>query len=185
LRRAAAEVGPSATGVPGHIRRLTIGDGPSSSRLHAVVRASGLGGIAKLSCLRPCVASACAGRSHEKCSPSKAGASGPFVLVWEATWAPRTIEQPLLLRLWPVRQPPVRRPSRDSNVCICGPSRNGRAGCAPVVDWSEYSLKRVYLTNCTSTMPGLDDHAMSATGSSDRADEFERGDGAELSPLAF
>ena len=102
--------------------------------------ASGSGGMASLSCHRPCVASACAGRSHEKWSPSKAGASGALVLVWEPTWPPRTIDQPLLLRLWPVRQPRVRRPSRDSNVCICGPSRNDKAGCAPVVHWSEQSL---------------------------------------------
>jgi hypothetical protein len=102
-----------------------------------------------LSCHRPCVASACAGRSLERWSPSKVGLSGALVLVWEPTWPPRTIEQRLLLRLWPVWQPPVRRPSRDSNVCICGPSRNDRAGCAPVVHWSEQSLKRVYRTSCT------------------------------------
>ena len=70
--------------------------------------ASGFGGMASLSCHRPCVASACAGRSHEKWSPSKAGASGALVLVREPTRPPRTIPQPLLLRLWPGRHPPVR-----------------------------------------------------------------------------
>lgn len=104
--------------------------------------ASGFGGMASLSRHRPCVASAWAGRSHEKWLPSKAGASGVLVLVWEPTWPPRTIDQPLLPRLWPVRQPPVRRPSRDSNVCIFGPSRNDRAGCAQVVRWSEQSLTK-------------------------------------------
>jgi hypothetical protein len=97
--------------------------------------ASGFGGMVTLSCHQPCVASACAGRRHEKWSPSKADASEALVAVWEPTCPPRTIEQRLLLRLWPLRQPPVRRPSRDSNACICGPSRNDRAGCAPVVDW--------------------------------------------------
>jgi hypothetical protein len=74
-----------------------------------------------------------------------AGWSGALVLVREPSW-PRTVEQPLLPQCWPARQLPVRRPYRDSNVCICGPSRNDRAGCAPVVHWSEQSLKRVYLT---------------------------------------
>src|SRR5205809_4012959 len=100
--------------------------------------------MASLSCHRPCVASACEGQSHEKWSPSRADASGALVLVRGPTWPSRTIEQSLLLRLWPVRQPPVRCPSRDSSVCIFGPSRNDRAGCAPVVHWSEHSLKRVY-----------------------------------------
>jgi hypothetical protein len=38
-----------------------------------------------LSCHRPCVASACAGRSLERWSPSKVGLSGALVLVWEPT----------------------------------------------------------------------------------------------------
>src|SRR5206468_12095933 len=62
------------------------------------------------------------------------------------TFSPQTIERPLLLPLWPARQPPLRRPSRDNNVCIFGPSRNDRAGCVPVAHWSEQSLKRVYPT---------------------------------------
>ena len=99
--------------------------------------------IASLSCHRPCGASACAGRNHERWWPSKAGAFGASVRVWESTPSP-TIERSRLLRLGPERQPPVRRPSPDSNVCICGPNRNDKAGCAPVVHRSEQSLKRVY-----------------------------------------
>ena len=153
MRLAAAR---SALQQPGPGPRLSVEDRGRIGRRDGYARgfsASGFGGMASLSCHRPCVASACAGRSHEKWSPSKAGASGVLVLVWEPTWPPRTIEQPLLLRLWPGRHPPVRRPSRDSNVCTCGPSRNDRAGCAPVVHWSEQSLKRVYRTNCTCTAP--------------------------------
>jgi hypothetical protein len=71
------------------------------------------------------------------------GVFGVLVLVWEPTWAPRTIEQPLPLRLWPVRQPPRRRPFADSNICTCGRIHNDRAGCGPVVHWSEQSLKKV------------------------------------------
>ena len=70
--------------------------------------------------------------------------SGAWLPEWELTFSPQTIEQPLLLPLWPARQPPLRRPSRDNNVCIFGRSRNDRTGCVPVVHWSEQSLKRVY-----------------------------------------
>src|SRR3954464_9977116 len=67
--------------------------------------------------------------------------SGAWVLVGGPTSWPQTIERPLLLPLWPARQPPLRRPSRDSNVCIFGRTRNDTAGCVPVVHWSEQSLK--------------------------------------------
>ena len=92
---------------------------------------------------------------------------------------------PPWLRLWPVRQPPGRRPSRDSNACICGPSRNDRAGCAPVVHWSEQSLNK----ECTvpaardrrqsvratrgDTMCGLD-MGIDGVTASDRRSRLER-----------
>jgi hypothetical protein len=83
--------------------------------------------------------------------------SGAWVLVWEPTFSPQTIERPLLLPLWPARQPPLRRPFRDSNACIFGRSRNDRAGCVRVVHWSEQSLKRVYptLRACATPRGGL------------------------------
>ena len=81
--------------------------------------------------------------------------SGAWVIVWELTLSPQTTEPPLLLPLWPARQPPLRRPSRDNNVCIFGRSRNDRTGCVPVVHWSEQSLKRVYSTSARAT-PSLD-----------------------------
>src|ERR1035441_108471 len=110
------------------------------------LRANGFAGMASLSRRRPCGVSACAGRNLERWSPSKAAPSCALVLAWEPAQPLPTIEQPLLLRLWPVRQPPAGRPSRDSKACFGAPSRNGRADCAPVVHWSEPSLKRVYRT---------------------------------------
>ena len=55
------------------------------------------------------------------------------------------------LRLGPVRRPLLRRPSEDSNVCICGPIRNDRARCVLGVDRSEQSLRRVYCTGGAGT----------------------------------
>lgn len=55
------------------------------------------------------------------------------------------------LRLGPVRRPLLRRPSEDSNVCICGPMRNDRARCVLGVDQSEQSLRRVYCTGGAGT----------------------------------
>jgi len=76
--------------------------------------------------------------------------SGACVLVWEPTFSPQKIEQPLLLPLRPARQSLGRRPSRDNNVCICGRSHNDRAGSVPVVRWSKQSLKGVYPTSGSS-----------------------------------
>jgi hypothetical protein len=97
-----------------------------------------------LSPRRLCAASAIAGRSHGKSSPSKAEASWVFALVSEAAGPCLRIPQPHLLQFWPVWQQPLPRLSRGSNVYICGPSRNNRAGCAPAGDRSEQSLKGVY-----------------------------------------
>ena len=61
------------------------------------------------------------------------------------------------LRLWPVRRPLLRRPSEDSNVCICGPIRNDRARCVLGVDRSEQSLRRVYCTGGAGTTGSRED----------------------------
>lgn len=106
------------------------------------------GRVARLSSRRPCVGCACAERSHELWSPSKAGASGALVRVQARARPARTIAPPPLpLQIWLVQQPPVPRLYRDSNVCTCGQSRSGTARCAQVVHRSEQSLRRVYFTD--------------------------------------
>jgi hypothetical protein len=95
----------------------------------------------RISCRRLCVASDCAGRNRETWSPSRAGAFVAWAVVPAPAAPPQPAALPLPPRLWPLLLPPSPRPSRDSSVCICGPSRNDRARCAPVVHWSEQSLK--------------------------------------------
>src|SRR2546428_3959893 len=80
----------------------------------------------------PYVASACETRSRESRSPSKADAFAVLAAVSASRRVLRMFEQALRLPLWPLQQPPLHRPSRDSNVCIYGPSRNEQAPCAPV-----------------------------------------------------
>src|SRR2546422_1596545 len=92
----------------------------------------------------PYVASACETRSREWRSLSKADAFAFLAAVSASRGVLRMFEPALRLPLWPVQQPPLHRPSRDSNVCIYGPSRNDRAYCAPVVLWREQSQMRVY-----------------------------------------
>src|SRR2546425_5225801 len=83
----------------------------------------------------PYVASACETRSRESRSPSKADAFAVLAAVSASRRVLPVFEPALPLPLWPVQQPPLPRPSRDSHVFIYGPSRHDRAHCAPVVLW--------------------------------------------------
>ena len=110
--------------------------------------------LPKASRHRPCVACAGAQQSHEWRAPSKAGPCVALAPVWASKRRAPQMEEEPPLRLWRARQLPLGRPSEDSNVCICGQSRNDRARCARVVYRSEQSSERVYLTRRTGTGPG-------------------------------
>ena len=71
---------------------------------------------------------------------------------WACAWVsqsllplpPRVQACPRQLRLWPAPHSRPSRPSRGSTACTCGPSRSGRARCAPVVLRSWQSLGPVH-----------------------------------------
>lgn len=90
---------------------------------------------------RPCVAFACAERSPETSSPSRAGVSASWGSAREPLRARQVTQPPRLPRPWPwpAPQPPCARPCRDSSACIYAPSHNDRARCAPGVRWFEQS----------------------------------------------
>ena len=101
---------------------------------------------------RPCVASAYAGRSHEPWSPSRADAFGFWAAVrgWRRTEGTQRACRP---PLWPAPRSPLLRPSRDSSVCTCGPSRNDKVRCDPVVRWPEESLRECTAREADGGLP--------------------------------
>ena len=138
-RRPAAE--PAAM-----LRLVNVPNFPPNFQISAAAWVQGRGGLT-LSCRRPCAVSASAERNHDDWpTPSRAALFAASARVRASKGRLWCLEARLPARFWPGQQPPFFHPSRGNTACICGPSRNSRARCAPVVYGSQRSLKRVYRT---------------------------------------
>jgi len=114
-------------------------------------RSSRVMAFAALSFLRPCEASARAGKNHAWCPPSRAALSRVLV-PGETPAQHRAKAQAIRQGLLRMRRGPPTRPCRDNSVCICDRSRNDRVRCVRAEQPSFYSsqcssLRRRKLTS--------------------------------------